>query len=125
MPFTSYLFLGLSTSSKVSNCIKCTKIYINTQLVRKNILLYLEYTLENTEGQIKNGQFRDTGDIGPKRHMTKTNKALHKTKKDEQNGPRRKSGVNPGARERHTVPSSYNTPAMLLVKSKDGANKHK
>jgi hypothetical protein len=26
--------------------------------------------------------------------------------------------VNPGARERYTVPASYNTPAMLLVKSK-------
>ena len=33
-----------------------------------------KYTLEKTEGVIKNEQSRDTGNIGYTRHMTKTNK---------------------------------------------------
>jgi len=32
------------------------------------------YTLEKTEGAIKNGQSRDTGSTGHTRHRTKTNK---------------------------------------------------
>jgi hypothetical protein len=50
------------------------------------------------------GQSRETGTIGYKRHRTKTNKLQkHNTeKKDQQHGSHQKSGVNPGAREKHT-----------------------
>jgi hypothetical protein len=34
---------------------------------------------ENTEGAIKNGHSRETGDIGYTRHRTKTNKVKHNT----------------------------------------------
>jgi hypothetical protein len=32
--------------------------------------------LEKTEGEIKNGESRDTGNIGHTRHRTKTNKTI-------------------------------------------------
>ena len=35
--------------------------------------------LEKTEGTIKNGQFRETGNIGFTRHKTKTKKGKTKT----------------------------------------------
>jgi len=39
------------------------------------------YTLEKTEGAIKNGQSRDTGSTEHTRHRTKTNKTQHRTHK--------------------------------------------
>jgi hypothetical protein len=38
-------------------------------------------TLEKTEGVIKNGKSRDTGNIGYTRHRTKTNKTNNTTQK--------------------------------------------
>jgi len=41
----------------------------------KNPKVYgFEITFEKTEGEINNGQSRDTGNIGHIRHRTKTNK---------------------------------------------------
>jgi hypothetical protein len=37
--------------------------------------------LEKTEGTIKNGQSKNTGNIGYTRHRTKTNKAKYTTQK--------------------------------------------
>ena len=39
------------------------------------------YTLEKTEGEIKNEQSRDTVNTGNTRHRTKTNKTQHRTHK--------------------------------------------
>jgi hypothetical protein len=62
---------------------------------------------------------RETGNIEHRRHRTKTNNTKHETtqeiKKDEQNGPYKKSEVNPCAREGLTVAASYKTSAMLLI----------
>ena len=51
-----------------------------------------------------NGQSRETGNIGNTRHRTMTNNKNNTTqkKKDQQHGSHQKSGVNPGAREKHT-----------------------
>ena len=38
--------------------------------------------LEKTEGAIKNGQFRETDNIGYIRHKTKTNQTKNKTKQN-------------------------------------------
>ena len=53
--------------------------------------------LEKTEGAIKNGQFRETGNIGYTRHRKKTKKqktTKHNTEKkyNEQHGPHQKGG---------------------------------
>ena len=37
------------------------------------------YTLEKTEGAIKNGQARDTGNNGHTKYWTKTKKTQHNT----------------------------------------------
>ena len=41
---------------------------------RNHVLTRSKYTLEKTEGAIKNEQFRDSGNIGYTRHRTKTSK---------------------------------------------------
>ena len=49
--------------------------------------------MENTEGAKKNGQSRETDNIGYARYRTKTNKAkntTHKNKKDDQHWPHQK-----------------------------------
>jgi hypothetical protein len=48
--------------------------------------------LEKTEGEIRNGQSRDTGNIGHTRYRTKTNKTKQKqhSKVDEKHGPHQK-----------------------------------
>jgi hypothetical protein len=43
------------------------------------IVSYLQYTLEKTEGAIKNGESRETGNSGYTRHKTKTNKTKNTT----------------------------------------------
>jgi len=49
-------------------------MYINNKRILNN-----KYTVEKTEGTLKNGQYRDTG-IGHTKHRTKINKAhKHKT----------------------------------------------
>ena len=61
-----------------------------------------QYTLEKTQGTIKNVQSRDIGNTGHTRHMTKTNKrkqiqtTLHRNRNDEQHELHQK---NSGARE--------------------------
>jgi hypothetical protein len=57
--------------------------------------------LEKTEGAIKNGQSRDTGNIATQDtgwRQTKQ-KTQHRKKKDEELGPQQKPGVNPGGPE--------------------------
>ena len=51
--------------------------------------------LEKTEGEIKNGQSRETGNIGHRRHRMKTNKTKNTTQKTEgatKNGQSRDTG---------------------------------
>jgi len=75
-------------------------------------IVLLKKTLEKTEGAIKYGQSRETGNIGYTRHKTKANKTKNttqNTKIDEQHGPHQKPRVNPGAREGSAVPTSYKT----------------
>ena len=54
--------------------------------------------LEKTKGTIKNGQPRDTGNIGYTRHRTKTitKNTTQKTKEMSNTDPTKKPGVNPG-----------------------------
>ena len=55
-------------------------------------------TLEKTEGAIKNGQSRDTGNIEHTRHMTQTNKTntTQKTKKMSNTDPTKNQGLAKG-----------------------------
>ena len=65
-------FTDFSTTCRLP----CTFVY--TYLISIGAYTYWlidEYTLEKTEGTIKNLQSRDTGNIGYTRHRTKTNKA--------------------------------------------------
>ena len=55
--------------------------------------------LEKIEGARKNGQSRETGNIGYTSHSMKTNKTKNTIKKDDQHEPLQKPGVNPCARE--------------------------
>jgi hypothetical protein len=58
--------------------------------------------LEKIEGAIKNRQPRDIGNIGHKRHGTKTNKAQNttqKTKRMSNTDPTKYPGVNTGDNE--------------------------
>ena len=71
---------------------------------------------ENRE--IKNGQSRETGNIGYSRHKMKTNKTKNttqKTKTMSNTDPTKNPGVNPDAREAQAVYTSHKTPAMLLI----------
>jgi len=56
-----------------------------------------------TQGANENGQYRDTGNIGHTKHMTKTNKHTHnktrKSKKMSKHGVTKITWVNPGAHE--------------------------
>jgi hypothetical protein len=61
-----------------------------------------KYTLEKPEGGTKHGQLKTTSNIGYTWHRTKTAKGKHttqKTKKMSYPNPRKKQGVNPGARD--------------------------
>ena len=74
--------------------------------------------LEKTEGAIKNGQSRETGNIGYTRHRSKSNKTKNttqKTKKMSNTDTHQKLGLNPDALEGQAVPVSYKIPAMLLM----------
>jgi len=56
--------------------------------------------IAKTEGAIKNGQSRETGNIEYTRHKTTTKKSTKQnTEKDNQHGPHQKSVVNSDARE--------------------------
>ena len=62
--------------------------------------------LQKTEGAIKNGQSRDTGNIETTRHGTKTEKTkIHNTEyqKDEHHRLHQKLGMNPGASKGYAV----------------------
>jgi hypothetical protein len=63
---------------------------------------YVKYTLEKTEGVIKNEQSRDTGSIGHTRHaQVEENKHNKKQKNKKMNkyGPHHKRGLNTAALE--------------------------
>jgi hypothetical protein len=65
---------------------------------RVNLIFESTSSKRITEGVIKNGQSRDTGNIGYTRHMTKTNKTkntTHKTKELSNTDPHQKSGGEP------------------------------
>ena len=71
--------------------------------------------LEKTEEATKNGQSRDTGNIGITRHRTKKNKTKNttqKTKKTSNKDPTKKPGMNQDACDGQTVPVSYKTPVI-------------
>ena len=54
-------------------------IIIHSVRVLKSFIFIYEKELEKTEGAIKNGQSRETGNIGCRRHRTKTNNPQTKT----------------------------------------------
>ena len=72
---------------------------------------------ENRKRQSKNGQYRDTGNIGHKTQKTKINKAKtpHRKLKDYQHGPHQKPEVNSTALEGKVVPVSYKTVSVLFT----------
>ena len=57
----------------------------NKRMGTRNVLTHSKYTLEKTEGAIKNEHFRNTGNIGYTRHRTKTNKEKNKHKAKKMN----------------------------------------
>ena len=48
-------------------------------IYRKNVLRLFLIKVEETKGAMKNGQSRETGNIGYTRHKTKTNKTKNTT----------------------------------------------
>ena len=75
-------------SGRVSG--SCSKCGTHRATLLENLVISHEWgndrivcitTLEKTERVIKNGQSRDTDNIGYARHRTKTNKAKHTTQK--------------------------------------------
>ena len=59
-----------------------------------------EYNLEKTKGAIKNGQSRETGDIGRRQTIQKHNT---ENQKDKRHGSHQKQQLNLGAREWQAV----------------------
>ena len=72
--------------------------------------------LEKTEGAMKNGQSRQTGNFGYTRHRKKTDKTKNTTQKTKKMS-NTDLAKNPGAREEQAAPASYKTSAMLFYEN--------
>ena len=73
-----------------------------------SLILPYQQTLEKTEGTIKNGQSRDTGNIEHKTQNEDKQNKKHITEnwKDEQHRSPNKTRVNPSTQEGRAVPVS-------------------
>ena len=90
---------------------------LRQNLIKRAKLTENNRTSKKTEGEIKNGQCRETGNMGYHRtHEDKLqNNTTQKTKKISNTKPHQNPRANPGASERRAVSTSYKAPAILLI----------